>query len=156
MVVALTLYQAETLAEPLHLQDGRLTFLVAQLVGLGAAGLILGSASSGRISRLLRTGVFQFIGRTSYSFYLTHLVLLIAIAPLFYLATGSYLITWLGALALAYLVSDLPFKFVEVPGMRLGSRASEIFAKRWPGLPPGDTSVSGGETPPKPGTTRKF
>jgi peptidoglycan/LPS O-acetylase OafA/YrhL len=106
-------------------------FLVTQLLSLGAAGLILGSASSGRISVLLRTGVFQFLGRTSYSFYLTHLLFLIAVAPLIYMATGSFLITWLGTLAVAYLVSDLLFRFVEVPGMRLGAWASDIFARRW-------------------------
>jgi len=131
LIVALTLYETGVLVEPLHLQDWRVKFLVTQLFSLGAAGLILGSASSGRISVLLRTGVFQFLGRTSYSFYLTHLLFLIAVAPLIYMATGSFLITWLGTLAVAYLVSDLLFRFVEVPGMRLGAWASDIFARRW-------------------------
>ena len=131
LILALVLYGTGAMVEPLHLQDGRVKFLVTQLVSLGAAGFILSSASSGRISLLLRTRVFQFLGRTSYSFYLTHFLFLLAVAPLLYLASGSYLIAWLGTLAVAYLMSDLLFKFVEVPGMRLGSWASDIFAKRW-------------------------
>jgi peptidoglycan/LPS O-acetylase OafA/YrhL len=131
LMVALALYGTGAMAEPLHLQDSRVRFLIAQLVGLGAGGLILGSASFGRISFLLRTGVLQFLGRTSYSFYLTHLPLLIAIAPLLYLTSGSFLIAWFGTLAIAFLVSELLFRLVEVPGMRLGSWASNIFAKRW-------------------------
>ena len=131
LIVALTLYGTSVMVAPLHPQDPRVKFLVIQLVGLGAAGLILGSASLGRLSLLLRTGVFQFLGRTSYSFYLSHLPLLIVIGPLIHLASGSYLITWLGTLAVVYSVSYLLFRFVEVPGMRLGSCASGVFAKRW-------------------------
>jgi peptidoglycan/LPS O-acetylase OafA/YrhL len=131
LLVALALYGTAVTVAPLHLQGGRVSFLVTQLVSLGAAGFILASASSGRISRLLKTGVFQFLGRTSYSFYLSHFLFLLTVAPLLYLASGSYLIAWLGTLAVTYLVSDLLFKFVEAPGMRLGSWASDIFAKRW-------------------------
>ena len=97
-----------------------MSFLVTQLVSLGATGFILASASSGRISRLLKRGVFQFLGRTSYSFYLSHFLFLLTVAPLLYLASGSYLIAWLGTLAVTYLVSDLLFKFVEAPGCGSG------------------------------------
>jgi peptidoglycan/LPS O-acetylase OafA/YrhL len=131
LIVALLLYETAAMAEPLHLGDWRVKFLAAQLVGLGAAGLILGSASLGCISVVLRSGVCQFLGRTSYSFYLSHFLFLLTVAPLFYRASGSYLIAWIGTLAVAYLVSDLLFKFVEVPGMRLGSWASGNFVKRW-------------------------
>ena len=131
LVAALILYGTGVTVEPLHLQDGRAKFLVTQLISFGATGIILSSASSGRIGSLLRTGPFQFLGRTSYSFYLSHFLFLLAVAPLLYLASGSYVIAWLGTLAVAYLASDLLFKFVEVPGMRVGSWLSDIFAKRW-------------------------
>lgn len=131
LIAALILYGTGVTVEPLHVQDGRARFLVTQLISLGAAGIILSSASSGRIGSLLRTGAFQFLGRTSYSFYLSHFLFLLVVAPLLYLATGSYLIAWLGTLAVAFLVSDLLFKFVEVPGMRAGSWLSNIFAKCW-------------------------
>jgi peptidoglycan/LPS O-acetylase OafA/YrhL len=131
LLVALALYGTAVTIEPLHLQYWRVSFLVGQVVSFGATGVILVSASSGRISRLLKTGVFQFLGRTSYSFYLSHFLFLITVAPVLYLASGSYLIAWLGTLVVTYLVSDLLFKFVEVPGMRLGSWASAIFSRRW-------------------------
>ena len=131
LLVAIALYGTAVTVEPLHLQDWRVSFLVTQLVSLGATAFILASASSGRISRLLKTGVFQFLGRTSYSFYLSHFLFLLTVAPLLYLASGSYLIAWLGTLAVTYLVSDLLFKFVEVPGMRLGSWASSSYSRRW-------------------------
>ncbi len=142
LLVALALYGTAVTVEPLHLQGGRVTFLVTQLVSLGATGFILASASSGRISRLLKSGVFQFLGRTSYSFYLSHFLFLLTVAPLLYLASGSFLIAWLGTLAVAYLVSDLLFKFVEMPGMRLGSWASGSYSRRW------DSGRTGAKTRP--------
>ena len=131
LMIALFLYGASAMTEPLRLHDWRLTFLIAQMVGLGSAVIILVSASSGRISSLLRARVCQFVGCTSYSFYLTHFLFLFVVAPPCYLATGSYLIAWLVTLAVAYLVSYLLFRFVEVPGMQLGSWASDVFARRW-------------------------
>jgi peptidoglycan/LPS O-acetylase OafA/YrhL len=131
MLVALVLYGTAVTVEPLNIQDRRLKFLLPQIVSFGAAGLILGSASLGRISLLLKSKPLQFLGHTSYSFYLTHFLFLMTVAPLVYRASGSFIIAWLATLAVAYLVSELFFRFVEVPGMRLGSRAADCFVKRW-------------------------
>jgi peptidoglycan/LPS O-acetylase OafA/YrhL len=106
--------------------------MMDQIIGLGAAGLILGCAAFEKIESLLSRGIFQFIGRTSYSFYLVHIMLLFAPAPLIYRATHSYAITWLSTLALAYGISCLVFELVEVPMIKQGNKFSSLFTSHFP------------------------
>jgi peptidoglycan/LPS O-acetylase OafA/YrhL len=137
MIVALMLYGAAAVAQRYQIVDAHLQYVVRQIVGLGAAGLILASASLRSLETLLNRGVFLFIGRTSYSFYLIHFVILLSVAPLLYQYSHSFLITWGGALLLAYAVSDLLFRLVEYPMIDYGSRVANWYTSRADSLPRG-------------------
>jgi peptidoglycan/LPS O-acetylase OafA/YrhL len=131
LAVALVFYETAAMSHKYPAVNVQVDFIINQLVGLGAAGLILASASFVKIEAFLKRSMFQFIGRTSYSFYLVHIMLLFAPGPLIYRATRSYAITWLSTLALAYGVSCLIFEFVEVPMIKQGNRISNWFSGRF-------------------------
>ena len=76
LVAALVLYEASTMAEQYPPGNGLVSYLSAQLTGLGAAGLILASVSFKTIAAWLGSPRFRFIGYTSYSFYLVHALFL--------------------------------------------------------------------------------
>jgi peptidoglycan/LPS O-acetylase OafA/YrhL len=109
-------------------------FWIQQVVGLGAAGLILGSVSFVRLRTGLTRPALQFVGYTSYSFYLIHLVLLLAFGSAIFRAFHSYVITWVSILAVSYLVAHLFFQFIERPGMRLGHLLAERFKQSASGV----------------------
>jgi peptidoglycan/LPS O-acetylase OafA/YrhL len=130
LVVAFGLYQADSIGPLWSPSAPYVNYVINQIMGMGAAGLILATASFARAESLLNKGMFQFVGRTSYSFYLVHLMLLFAPAPLIYRATGSYVITWLSAITLAYGISWLIFEWVELPMINLGNKFSNLFSAR--------------------------
>jgi peptidoglycan/LPS O-acetylase OafA/YrhL len=140
LLLALTIYETPSvLGWSAELASRQEEFVMKQIVGLGATGLILGCASFTRIGSLLNRGAFQFIGRTSYSFYLLHLPLLIAVGPLIFRVTHSYWMAWGGCLVLTYLLADLFFRFIESPGITLGNRVTKYWA---PVLPTGPRKAS--------------
>jgi peptidoglycan/LPS O-acetylase OafA/YrhL len=105
-------------------------FLLKLAAGLGSAGLIVGAGSFARLGSLLNRRAFQFLGHTSYSFYLLHMPFLLALAPLAYRMTGSYLCAWTAALVVSYGVALVLYKFCELPGITLGNRCSK-WAAMW-------------------------
>jgi peptidoglycan/LPS O-acetylase OafA/YrhL len=133
LIVVIGLYQAASICSswsPPAPYVNYFNYAVYQIVGMSAAGLMLATASFSRIGALLNKTIFRFIGRTSYSFYLVHLMLLIAPAPLIYRATGSYAITWLAAMILAYGISWAIFEWVELPMIKQGNKFSNLFCAR--------------------------
>lgn len=102
-------------------------FSVQVFSAFGAAGLIAICCSSERVETLLEHRIFQFVGRTSYSFYLLHMVLLLAIARYI----RAPLVLWLSALFVSYALSALIYRWVEAPcnrfGKLVGASAQRVF-----------------------------
>jgi peptidoglycan/LPS O-acetylase OafA/YrhL len=130
VVVSLFVYGSRPLFELNSIAPATRDFLINQVVGLGGAGLILAAGSMGRVDTFLRARVCQFAGRISYSFYLIHFPILIAIAPLIYFATHSMIATAVASFLISCVSAELLYRFVEMPGMRAGARISETFMKR--------------------------
>jgi peptidoglycan/LPS O-acetylase OafA/YrhL len=83
---------------------------------------------------LFKNRFLQFIGATSYSFYLLHFVILIAISPILYALVPSFAMIWISALLLSYLAAFMLFKTVEMPFHRLGTRLAKAIQKPRPSL----------------------
>ena len=81
---SLLLYSVDSVLESLRCEGTKASFCLYQISGLGAAGIILGVSSFAGVASVLNSGVFQFLGRTSYSFYLVHFVFILAITPVLY------------------------------------------------------------------------
>jgi peptidoglycan/LPS O-acetylase OafA/YrhL len=95
-------------------------FIIEQVVGLGSAGLIVFCVGCVSSNGFMGSRPMRFIGETSYSFYLSHMIFLFALSFWLLKYTGSYAATWLTVLALTYVVSYLLFHFVEMPMNRVG------------------------------------
>jgi peptidoglycan/LPS O-acetylase OafA/YrhL len=75
----------------------------------------------GAAERVLLARIPRFLGRISYSLYLTHLIVIAAVVHAF--AGAVPLAAALAAaLPLSLLVADLCQRFVEAPGQQLGKR----------------------------------
>jgi peptidoglycan/LPS O-acetylase OafA/YrhL len=87
---------------------------------LGAIGIIIASLNSAYLRKMLGTTIPVFLGRISYSLYLTHIPLLLAIVFTFNGKTSDMVLVFpfyaAAALALAYTFCI----FVEEPFMRIG------------------------------------
>lgn len=111
------------------------------LIPLFAAAVLLASVDGGGVSRALKTRPFAFLGRTSYSIYMVHILCFVPFTfALKRLAGGeSYarlsdgrsvmlVDPWIGDLALVLavtavlLVSRYTHRLVEEPGQRFGAR----------------------------------
>ncbi|CAN5208930.1 hypothetical protein BH09ACT1_BH09ACT1_02510 [soil metagenome] len=88
---------------------------------LGAAGLVLASGFWTPLVRLLSTSFFQWLGRISFSLYLVHVPIILAVANI--LGPGHTVIVIVVALVLAFVVAVLFARFVEQPAHRLSRRA---------------------------------
>lgn len=95
----------------------------AIITGLGGAGLILSALGIPGLARLLEHRVPEYLGRVSYSLYLTHSVVLFAMLDLFY---GRIPMPWLiGAIfVVALAVAHVFCIAIEEPSNRLGKRLS--------------------------------
>lgn len=87
---------------------------------LGAAYFLLFAlVPNGWLSRLLRLSPLRFLGRVSYSLYLTHSPLLIVMSiAIWGKMPYSYLL--LPFLAVAFAVAAVFYRLVEVPSIALG------------------------------------
>jgi peptidoglycan/LPS O-acetylase OafA/YrhL len=95
-----------------------------------ASALILLAVSAGPgLQAPLASPVGQFLGRVSYSLYLIHLPIVLALLYATFAASGVWPALTLApvlSIALAWLM----YKFVEIPGIQLGKRVAEILAAR--------------------------
>jgi peptidoglycan/LPS O-acetylase OafA/YrhL len=96
------------------------------IIGVLTTVAIYWAGRTGRLFTLWNNFPLQFLGRISYSLYLTHLLVVVSVQQLGYLLTGDnrpaalgwYILSILAAIAVAY-----PFHLlVELPSMRLAGR----------------------------------
>jgi len=97
--------------------------------GLGAGLLIMLVLARPQLSNWIVNPVTRLLGTASYSFYLLHLPILLAVVPPMYVWTRSITLSLAVALALALGVAELVYRTAEVPcqlsGRRLGKRVAE-------------------------------
>jgi peptidoglycan/LPS O-acetylase OafA/YrhL len=98
--------------------------------GAGAVGLLVLTAGSLSADRLLSVPPLVWLGRVSYSLYLIHVPLLIAVVHLTYGMLPLW-VTISGVVALSLVSAELMHRFVEKPSIWLGRR---LTAPR-PGMP---------------------
>jgi peptidoglycan/LPS O-acetylase OafA/YrhL len=117
---SLALYGTATHAPTFSTMSVHTQFLIEQSVGLGAAGLILSCLALSAPSGFFGSRPLRFLGATSYSFYLLHLVLMFSLSSWLLRFTASYIATVFAILVITYLISYVVFRFVEVPMNRVG------------------------------------
>lgn len=88
----------------------------------------------GPLSRLMATTPMQWLGRLSYSIYLTHLFLVAYVVPRLSLTVGQFLPdavalreAAVGAIYIAWVLalSAVTWRFIELPGQRLAARIAK-------------------------------
>jgi len=103
-------------------------------------GLVLAHADDrGPLSRLLSTGVVQWLGRLSYSIYLTHLFLIAYVVPRLTqtvdrlmpdaVATRETVVAAI-YLGMVLALSNLTWRFVELPGQRIAATVAGNLGRR--------------------------
>jgi peptidoglycan/LPS O-acetylase OafA/YrhL len=91
------------------------------LCGFGSFGLLIISINVKWVKDILASKVGVFLGKTSYSFYLLHLPLLIIISSLFYPLSNSMLLCGVLTLIITYFISFYVYKFIELKMIFVGS-----------------------------------
>ena len=117
-IVALALYGNR------HLTGGMVLHGSDALTALGAALLILCSASEGIFSNVLLRPPVQYFGRISYGLYLLHMPVLLCLLKWLYPAVPSLILFFPAGLLLTCLVATLCHVWIERPAMRLANRAT--------------------------------
>ena len=106
--------------------------------GFGALFLILLALTLKPLSRLTTIPPSHFLGEISYSFYLLHLPILLAVSSTLYPGFHSVTICAIVALAISIGVSKLVFEYVELPMQRFGKlqaqRFNVTFLRRFAGV----------------------
>jgi peptidoglycan/LPS O-acetylase OafA/YrhL len=100
------------------------------LIGLetaGAAGLVVAAIGSGRWRRFLESPSVQFLGRISFSLYLVHVPVLVALAYL--MGDWNWWLLPAVGIPLVLVTAWLFFRFVERPAHGLARAASEGAAR---------------------------
>jgi peptidoglycan/LPS O-acetylase OafA/YrhL len=87
--------------------------------GVGAMVLIMLAIGQTTWRRVLQSGPLQYLGRISYSLYLSHMVVLVAVAHLFYSTVPNSALVLL-IVALSLLAAEASYTFVERPSIWLG------------------------------------
>jgi peptidoglycan/LPS O-acetylase OafA/YrhL len=120
------LYSAVLLA-PFHAPP----WVVDWAIAAGTMTLMVAVMASGTAQRALRRRPLDYLGRVSYSLYLFHPLVVIAMMHLLHPWLSFRIIACL-ALPVILLVAHLAYHGVEVPSMRLG----RVWSARWRAHPP--------------------
>ncbi|MHC5797408.1 acyltransferase family protein [Lacisediminihabitans sp. FW035] len=91
------------------------------VVVIGAFGLVIGAGFWNPLSALLSTRLFRWLGRISFSLYLVHVPIIIAMSSLF--GPDNLAISIPVSLLLSLIAGELFARFVEQPSHRLSRRA---------------------------------
>jgi peptidoglycan/LPS O-acetylase OafA/YrhL len=126
VMISILLYQAKALV-PIDHSALQVKYVFEQVAGIGAAGLVLACASFRALGTMLRRRLFQFIGVTSYSLYLVHFILLVALGPIVYMRLPSFALTWAVVLMVSYIIAFALFKAVEMPFNKWGHQLARAF-----------------------------
>ena len=127
ILTSLLLFESVTWSQSHDPDQWSIYFLMKHLNGFGAAGIILAGLSFQQLSQILKGAVFQFLGKTSYSFYILHMVLLLAIGTRIYQLTDSFLVAWMLTLIVSYAAAYLVYISVELPMIKVGFLISSRF-----------------------------
>ncbi len=92
------------------------------LTGIASFLIIVAVINLNSLKMLLQARLFIFLGKTSYSFYLLHLPILLVITSLFYHKTNSLLICALITLTVTYSLAYIIYLLIELPAIELGRR----------------------------------
>ncbi len=96
-------------------------FLDLECVLAATAGLLVSAIGSPRAAAVLCTGPLQYLGRVSYSLYLVHAIVLLALLHLFYGRLPlAFLLVALWPLSLG--LATLGERYIEQPSIALGRR----------------------------------
>lgn len=97
---------------------------------LAGATLVVGAAAAGRFDRVLLRREAVWLGRVSYSLYLVHLPVILALVHVFYNRIPLPFIL-AAAIPAALLVAEMANRFVEQPAQRLGKKAGILVKAVW-------------------------
>lgn len=98
------------------------------MIAAGSCILMMIVLAKNKLSRFFEHPVFTFLGNISYSFYLIHMPLIIAMSSVFvgrYAFGGLY--TFLTALLFALIIAYLMLVFIERPFQRIGAKLVRRF-----------------------------
>jgi peptidoglycan/LPS O-acetylase OafA/YrhL len=95
----------------------------------GAALLVIAAISEGRPQQWLNMRVVQWLGRVSYSLYLTHVPVILVGDRLLYPALPHFAIVVL-AIPVALMIAEIFYRLVERPSHLIGRRLSEKMEKK--------------------------
>jgi peptidoglycan/LPS O-acetylase OafA/YrhL len=110
----------------------------------GAAVFIVFALGSARISTILRTPLFTFLGNVSYAMYLNHLSVIYFVLSLCYPALPLWPLC-LAIVALTLLISFPFWKYIERPSISLGRRLVQLRGKA--STPAAGAKAQEGRTP---------
>ncbi len=100
------------------------------LTAAGAAILLLLSLHWRPLSCFTTSNSVHFLGSVSYSFYLIHLPILLAVASALYPLLHSILLCAAAALILSLALSKLMYDWVEMPMVRFGREAAKLLQRK--------------------------
>ena len=100
--------------------------LLLLMNGVAAALIVALCTVGGRAESLLLSSVPKFLGRISYSLYLTHLVVIVSLLHLLGQSLPLPLATT-AAVLLSIGVADVCQRYIEAPSQRLGKRLARRF-----------------------------
>jgi peptidoglycan/LPS O-acetylase OafA/YrhL len=110
------------------------------LTAVGVSLFIVFALSASRFSTWLGSRPLVFLGKTSYSVYLYHAVILLSLVHLFY-GKVPLVLLWLGTVLLTLGVATLSYHLIEVPSIRLGKAVR--LERELPTAPPVGLPVAG-------------
>ncbi|WP_186446162.1 acyltransferase family protein [Paenibacillus cremeus] len=104
------------------------TVIDTWFVALGASILIIFAITSSRISKILRNAIVKYIGKVSFSLYLSHLVVLLSCVHFLH----NRLPLWgicIVVVIVTFIISSAMYYLVEKPAISLGRRLAKSLDK---------------------------
>jgi peptidoglycan/LPS O-acetylase OafA/YrhL len=100
------------------------------IVSVGVAIFIIAAIGSDKINRVLRWPPVHFLGRTSYSIYLFHAIILLSLVHMLY-GIVPLIVIWIIGLLLTILIAAASFQYVELLSIAGGRALSDASRKLW-------------------------
>jgi peptidoglycan/LPS O-acetylase OafA/YrhL len=94
------------------------------VAAVGACICIIAALGNVGFANVLRLGSIRFLGKISYSLYLYHLVVLLALAQW---TGGRWWLLWTGTVVLSVALAALSHRFVELPSIRWGKAVASQY-----------------------------
>jgi len=98
------------------------------IISAGVAIFIITAIGSNKINRVLLWQPIHFLGKTSYSIYLFHAIILLCLVHSLY-GIVPIVGIWMIGLILTIFISAVSFKYVELPSIATGRFLSDIFKR---------------------------